>query len=71
MSKVAIVFFWLGLVAGRAVGAGDVGAECKALEQRIALLEAQAREPRSAQDQDRIRAEHRAARDRQFELRCR
>jgi hypothetical protein len=45
-------------------------AECELLEHHIARLDAWARQPQSAQSQDRIREERKLARDRQFQLRC-
>lgn len=41
-------------------------AECAALDARIKALDAQARQPQTGQSQDRISAERRKARDRQF-----
>jgi hypothetical protein len=45
-------------------------AECELLDHHIARLDAWARQPQSAQSQDRIREERKLARDRQFQLRC-
>lgn len=45
-------------------------AECKALDARVAQLDAQARQAMSGQEQDRNRAERKAARDRQVQLKC-
>jgi hypothetical protein len=45
-------------------------AECELLGQHITRLDAWARQPQSAQSQDRIREERKLARDRQFQLRC-
>lgn len=45
-------------------------AECSQLAAAILALDDEARRPLPAREQDRIRAERRKARDRQFELRC-
>jgi hypothetical protein len=45
-------------------------AQCKSLDARVEQLDAMARQPHSAQTQDWIRGERKAARDRQFALRC-
>jgi len=45
-------------------------AVCDALDARVTRLDGLARQPLPAYEQDRIRAERRSARDRQFELRC-
>jgi hypothetical protein len=44
--------------------------ECKALEAHITQLDAQARQPQTAQTQDWLRSQKQKARDRQFQLRC-
>jgi hypothetical protein len=44
--------------------------ECEAMDDQIAHLDAMARQPQSAQTQDWIREKRKAARDRQFSLRC-
>ena len=44
--------------------------ECEALDARVNQLDAMARQPQSAQMQDWIRGERKAARDRQFGIRC-
>ncbi|WP_066271259.1 hypothetical protein [Hydrogenophaga palleronii] len=44
--------------------------ECRALNERIAYLDALARQPKTARTQDWIRAERKKTRDRQFALRC-
>lgn len=43
---------------------------CQALDELVARLDAKARQPLSAQEQDSIRAQRRAARDEQYALRC-
>lgn len=45
--------------------------ECAALDARIRSLDAQARQPHNGRVQDQIAASRKAARDRQFALRCR
>ncbi|VTU15923.1 hypothetical protein [Variovorax sp. PBL-E5] len=45
--------------------------ECSEIETRIGWLDALARQPQPASEQDRIRNEKKQARDRQFALRCR
>ena len=45
-------------------------AECVSLNAQIAQFDATARQPQSGQSEDRITAERRSARDRQFSLRC-
>ena len=45
--------------------------ECKALDERVRYLDALARQPQSASTQDWITGERKAARDKQFQLRCR
>lgn len=45
--------------------------ECKLLDERIQRLDALARQPQSAATQDWIAERRRAARSRQFQLRCR
>lgn len=45
-------------------------AECAAIDSRVEQLDAMARQPQSAATQDWIRSERKAARDRQFRLRC-
>jgi len=45
-------------------------AECQALNETIARLDAMARQPQSAQTQDWIRNERKKARDRQFQIQC-
>jgi hypothetical protein len=45
-------------------------AECQALDRQVEELDALARQPQSAQVQDRIRGDRKAARDRQFAIRC-
>jgi len=45
-------------------------AECQALNETIARLDAMARQPQSAQTQDWIRSERKKARDRQFQIQC-
>ncbi len=44
---------------------------CEALDQRVAHLDAMARQPQSGPTQDWITAERKKARDQQFRLRCR
>lgn len=44
--------------------------ECKALEAHITQLDAQARQPQTAQTQDWLRSQKQKARDRQFQWRC-
>lgn len=44
--------------------------ECKVLFERIRRIDAAARQPQSGPGQDRLRDQRRAARDRQFALRC-
>lgn len=44
--------------------------ECKALEERIRHLDSMARQPQSGRTQDRIAAEKKDLRDRQFRIRC-
>ncbi|WP_299796901.1 hypothetical protein [Ramlibacter sp.] len=44
--------------------------ECKALDGRVEQLDAEARQPQSAQMQDWIRGQRQQARDRQFALHC-
>lgn len=44
--------------------------ECKYLDNLIRELDAWARQPQSAAEQDRVRGERKQARDRQFALRC-
>lgn len=44
--------------------------ECLSLKQRIEQMDARARQPQSAQEQDRLRDQRKQARDRQFALRC-
>lgn len=51
------------------VGASN-GAECTELDNRIAHLDAMARQPQSGYMQDWIRAQRKAIRDRQFAIRC-
>jgi len=46
------------------------GEECKALDAHITQLDAQARQPQTAQMQDWLRSQKQKARDRQFQLRC-
>ena len=48
----------------------DALVTCRQLERRIEELDALARQPQLAQTQDRITAEKREARDRQFRLKC-
>jgi hypothetical protein len=48
----------------------DRQAECKALDAQITQYDAQARQPQTGQMQDWITARKRAARDRQFQIRC-
>jgi len=48
----------------------DQPTECKALGANISHYDAMARQPQSGQTQDWISAQRRAARDRQFKLRC-
>jgi hypothetical protein len=48
----------------------DHASECKALNARIAQLDAMARQPQSGPTQDWIAAEKKKARDRQFRVRC-
>lgn len=43
---------------------------CKSLDEEIKSLDAEARRPLSAHRQDDVRAQRKAARDRQFALRC-
>lgn len=44
--------------------------ECKALDAKIKNYDSMARQPQSGQMQDWISAQRKAARDRQFQLRC-
>jgi len=44
--------------------------ECKAIEQQVQSLEAEARKPMSAQAQDANKARMKQVRDRQFALKC-
>lgn len=44
--------------------------ECKAIEERIRHLDSMARQPQSGPTQDRIAAEKKELRDRQFRIRC-
>ena len=44
--------------------------ECRYLDEHIRQLDAWARQPLSAQEQDRVREQRKAARDRQFALHC-
>lgn len=53
-----------------ATNVDSTAAECASLEATITGLDAAARRPLSAYQQDRIREERRRARDRQFALRC-
>jgi hypothetical protein len=55
---------------GAESAAAASGAECRALDARVAQLDAMARAPQSAQTQDWLREQRRAARDRQFAIRC-
>ena len=48
----------------------SISFECARLEEQITALDAEARQPLSAQRQDRIRELRKTARDRQFALRC-
>jgi hypothetical protein len=48
----------------------DKQAECKALEAKIANIEALARRPQSGPTQDALANEKKKARDRQFQIRC-
>ena len=45
--------------------------ECQSLDEQIKALDAAARQPQSAQAQDRIASSKKQARDRQFQLKCR
>jgi hypothetical protein len=45
-------------------------AECEALDQTIKALDSAGRSPQSLQSLDRIRAQRKMARDRQFALKC-
>lgn len=45
-------------------------AECKALDAQITQYDSMARQPQSGQTQDSISAQKKAARDRQFQIRC-
>lgn len=51
-------------------GASSKTAQCEALNEQIVQHDAMARQPLSAQVQDRIREMRKLARDRQFALRC-
>lgn len=53
-----------------ATNASKRQSECKGLNERIRQLDAEARQPLSGLRQDQIRDQRRAARDRQFALRC-
>jgi hypothetical protein len=53
-----------------AAGHGDKAWQCKALDDEIAHLDARARQPLHAWEQDRIRERRKAARDQQFALKC-
>jgi hypothetical protein len=55
---------------GAESAAAASGAECRALDARVAQLDAMARAPQSAQTKDWLREQRRAARDRQFAIRC-
>jgi len=44
--------------------------ECRALDEQVKALDSAARAPQTLPSLDRIRAERKRARDRQFELRC-
>lgn len=48
----------------------DPKAECKALDTRVTWLDSMARQPQSGYTQDWITAEKKAARDRQFRMKC-
>lgn len=48
----------------------DRQAECKALDAQIQQCDAMARQPQSGQMQDWISAQKKAARDRQFQIKC-
>ncbi|MDB5877307.1 MAG: hypothetical protein JWQ41_721, partial [Variovorax sp.] len=50
--------------------AGSLAAECGRLSTSIAVIDAAARQPRSGDEQDRLKAERMRLRDRQFVLRC-
>ena len=54
----------------QANAAPSIAAECQALNETIARLDAMARQPQSAQTQDWIRNERKKARDRQFQIQC-
>lgn len=45
-------------------------AECRSLDARVNHLDSLARQPQSGPMQDQLRSERKAARDRQFSLRC-
>lgn len=53
-----------------AMNVGDAVSECAQWNALIASIDAQARQPLSAQEQDRLTAQRKQARDRQFALRC-
>ena len=50
--------------------AWNKASRCKYLNERVAVLDSEARQPLSALRQDRIRVEKKEARDEQFRLRC-
>lgn len=58
------------VVTGRSDAAQDRSMECKALNDRVAWLDAFARQPLSASQQDWVRSERKSARDRQFRQHC-
>jgi hypothetical protein len=55
---------------GNRAGQPSKESRCKYLDELVQRLDAEARQPRSAQRQDRIRVRRKAARDEQFALRC-
>lgn len=69
MKKLAMLAALLGC-SQIATAGGDNAATCKALEERIKAIEAQQRQPQSGQEQDRLAAEKKQARDEQFRLKC-
>lgn len=60
-----------GSVVGQAHGPGQwAQMECASIKQRIVELDRQARQPWEGDKQDRIAAERRVLRNRQFQLKC-
>ena len=58
------------ITVAQANAAPSSAAECHALNEKIASLDAMARQPQSVQTQDWIRGERKKARDRQFQIQC-